>query len=137
MGKEFLGTGLTFPVELSELGDLPLSSEELKVQQSILIILGTARGERVMRPDFGSRLHELVFEPLSTSTKARVAQYVTEAISTWEPRVDLLRVDVREDPAVTSKLLVDIEYRVRPTNSRFNLVYPFYLQEAGNGHTQA
>jgi len=137
MGKEFLGTGLAFPVEVDELGELAMSTEEAKVQQSILIILGTARGERVMRPDFGSRLHELVFEPVSTSTKARVAQYATEAISSWEPRVDLLRVNVREDPVVRSKLLVDVEYRVRPTNSRFNLVYPFYLQEAGNGRPEA
>ena len=135
--KDFLGTGLAFPVELDELGQLPYASGEAKVQQSVLIILGTARGERVMRPDFGSRLHELVFEPINTSTKTRVAQYVTEAIAAWEPRVDLLAVNVTEDAVTMGKLLVDIEYRIRATNSTFNMVYPFYLREGGNGDTQA
>ncbi len=135
--KEFLGNGLAFPVEVGDSGELPYESAEAKVQQSLLIILGTARGERVMRPEFGSRLRELVFQPINASTKGRIVQYVTEAIAKWEPRVDLLRVDVTEDAATAGKLLVDIEYRVRPTNSIFNLVYPFYLREGSDGDTQS
>jgi phage baseplate assembly protein W len=134
MAKEFLGAGVAFPVEVDDAGKLPIAVAELKVQQSLLLILGTARGERVMNPDFGSRLQELVFEPNNTTTQGRIVQYVTEAISKWEPRVDLLGVDVTGDPSSMSKLLVDIEYRVRPTNTRFNLVYPFYLREGNNAN---
>ncbi len=130
--KAFLGHGLGFPVEVDDQGKLPYASAETKVQQSLLIILGTAQGQRVMRPDFGSRLHELVFEPINASTKGRIVQYVTEAISKWESRVDVQRVDVTEDLATEGKLLVDIKYRVRATNSIFNLVYPFYLREGSN-----
>ncbi|MCP4664711.1 MAG: GPW/gp25 family protein [bacterium] len=136
MAKEFLGHGLAFPVEVDGQGRLPCATAEAKVQQSLLVVLATARGERVMRPQFGSRLHELVFEPLSASTKGRVAHYAAEAITAWEPRVDLLGVDVKEDPATRGKLLVDVDYRVRATNSRFNLVYPFYLQEGNDGGTR-
>ena len=135
MSKGFLGTGVAFPIELDANNKLRMSSEEEKVQQSVLVILGTAHGERVMRPEFGSRLREIAFEPINSGTKGRVVQYVTEAILTWEPRVELQRVDVSQDPAVAGKLLVDIEYRVRATNSMFNLVYPFYLQEGGRGGT--
>ena len=90
-----------------------------------------------MRPDFGSRLRELVFEPINASTKARLAQYVTEALATWEPRIQVLRVDVSDAEAFAGRLLVDIDYKVRATNSRFNLVYPFYLQEGSNGGAEA
>jgi uncharacterized protein len=136
MAKDFLGHGLGFPVEIDDTGALPYASAENKVQQSLLIILGTARGERVMNPDFGSRLHELVFEPNNSSTKGRIVQYVNEAIVKWEPRVEISRVNVTTDPATAGKVLVDIEYRVRATNSRFNLVYPFYLRESSNANTQ-
>jgi phage baseplate assembly protein W len=128
MSKRFLGRGWGLPVELDADGRVPYVSEEEKVQQSALIILGTARGERVMRPDFGSRLHELVFAPMNASTKALVAHYATDALVTWEPRIDVLRVTSQEDPGVRGKLLVNVECRLRSTNSTFNLVYPFYLK---------
>lgn len=129
MSKKFLGRGWKFPVALDEEDKLIYSSEEKKIQESILIILGTAKGERVMRPDFGSQLHELVFAPINTSSKGLIANYVTEALVTWEPRVDVLRVDVSDEEAMQGRLLVNIEYKVRATNSIFNLVYPFYLSE--------
>jgi len=130
MSKKFLGTGWEFPVELDTEGRLAYSSEEQKIQESILIILGTARGgERVMRPDFGSRLHEMVFAPINSSTKSLIAHYATEALVTWESRIDVLRVDVSDEEAAHGKLFVNIEYKVRATNSIFNLVYPFYLAE--------
>jgi phage baseplate assembly protein W len=128
--KKFLGKGWRFPVELDpDEGKLSYSSAEEKIQESILIILGTAMGERVMRPDFGSRLHELVFARINTSTKSLLAHYATEALVNWEPRIDVLRVDVSDEEAVRGKLLVNIEYKVRATNSVFNCVYPFYLAE--------
>lgn len=128
MSKRFLGRGWAFPIDVDADGRVPYAVEEEKIQQSVLIILGTARGERVMRPDFGSRLHELVFAPMNASTKALVAHYATDALVTWEPRVDVLRVKSEEDRGERGKLLVQIEYRVRSTNSVFNLVYPFYLK---------
>lgn len=129
MGKEFLGRGWRFPLEPSGSGELEYSADEAKVQQSILIILGTARGERVMRPEFGSRLRELVFAPINSATRSLVSRYVIEALVKWEPRAEILGVDVSDEEAQIGKLLINIDYRVRATNSRFNLVYPFYLQE--------
>ena len=128
MGKQFLGKGWAFPIEVNAGQMVQYSSEEQKIQESILIILGTAQGERVMRPDFGSRLQEMVFAPMNSATKALVANYATDALVQWEPRIDVLDVAVTEDTAVIGKLLVAIEYRIRPTNSVYNLVYPFYLK---------
>ncbi len=136
MANEYLGTGWKFPVELDD-DELVYSKEEQKVRESLLVILGTARGERVMRPDFGSRLHELVFAPISSSTKSLAASYVNEALVTWEPRVEVLQVNVTAEDATSGTLLIDIEYRVRATNSRFNLVYPFYLKEGSNVGAEA
>lgn len=131
MGKEFLGRGWKFPVE--PVGDgLVYEAEETKIQESILIILGTARGERVMRPDFGSRLRELVFAPRNSSTSALAAHYVTEALTAWEPRIDVLRVRAEPRGALDGVLDINIDYRVRATNSEFNLVYPFYLREGNS-----
>jgi hypothetical protein len=127
VSKRFLGRGWSFPIEVDAAGKVQYSESEQKVQESVLIILGTARGERVMRPDFGSRLHELVFAPVNSSTKSLIAHYATEALVQWEARIDVLRVGVREEPSSEGKVLVDVEYRVRSTNSIFNLVYPFYL----------
>ena len=127
MSKRFLGKGWSFPIEVDAGGKVQYSESEQKVQQSVLIILGTARGERVMRPDFGSRLHELVFAPINASTKSLIAHYATEALVQWEARIDVLGVGVKEEPSSEGKVLVEVEYRLRSTNSIFNLVYPFYI----------
>jgi len=132
MAKDFLGKGWAFPVALDD-GSLVYTSEEARVQDSVLVILGTARGERVMRPTFGSRLHELVFAPVNSHTRSLLSRYVIDALVAWEPRVEVIRVEVSDEEAVHGKLLVNIEYRVRATNSVFNLVYPFYLQEGESG----
>jgi phage baseplate assembly protein W len=132
MAVAHLGSGWSFPVEPNVAGSLSYQHDEEKIQQSILIILGTARGERVMRPDFGSRLRELVFAPLNTSTKSLVSKSVTDAIVKWEPRVDVLSVRPDDTAGDAATLVVNIEYRVRATNSVFNLVYPFYLREGSN-----
>jgi len=129
MSKEFLGRGWKFPLELGGDDELEYSADEAKVQQSILIILGTARGERVMRPDFGSRLRELIFAPMNSATRSLAVRYVTEALVKWEPRAEILGVEISDEEAQLGKLLININYRVRATNSRFNLIYPFYLRE--------
>lgn len=103
---------------------------ETDIQQSIRIILGTAPGERVMRPDFGAGLKKLVFEPLNTTTAALAQYSVEQALIQWEPRIDQIRVKVTPQPS-TASLTIDIRYRVRLTNVFYNLVYPFYLSEGG------
>jgi hypothetical protein len=103
------------------------AADETSVRQSIEIILSTARGERVMRPDFGCNLNRLLFAPNNGTTRALAAFEVKEALRTWESRIDVLDVAVRADGVEAEQLLIDIDYRVRNTDSRFNFVYPFYL----------
>lgn len=129
MSKPFLGIGTAFPLALDPATQgLARAQYEQSVRQSILIILGTAKGERVMRPDFGCGIHDLVFANLSASTIGRVDREVHEALLRLEPRIDVTAVKVSAD-AQRNRLLIDIEYEVRATNTAFNLVYPFYLQE--------
>lgn len=135
MTKVHLGRGWRFPVELVN-GSLAYASDEEKIQQSIMAILGTTRGERVMRPEFGGRLRELVFAPLNSSTKSLIAGAVTDALLKWEPRVDVIEVQAEDRPTEQGAFLVNVQYRVRATNSVFNLVYPFYLREGRNAAAQ-
>jgi phage baseplate assembly protein W len=128
--KAFLGVGWAFPPQESADGDVATAAYEEDIHQAVHIILGTAQGERVMRPDFGAGLQRLVFEPLSMTTMALVRHRVEEALVTWEPRIDLERVDVRAGNTALGELVVEIDYRVRATNTFYNLVYPFYLLEA-------
>lgn len=128
MPGDFLGVGWTMPVQLSAEGQVDLAQEEAAVRQSIWMILSTAPGERVMRPDFGCGIHEFVFAAMSGETIGEVMSAVSNALITWEPRIDLESVDVFPDAEQPSRLLIQIHYRVRTTNNRFNLVYPFYLE---------
>jgi phage baseplate assembly protein W len=100
------------------------------VRQSIWIILGTAKGERVMRPDFGCGIYDLVFEVNNPTTAARVSHAVHDALLFFEPRIDVLDVEVRPDVDGTV-MLISIDYQVRATDNVFNLVYPFYLERSG------
>lgn len=127
-GREFLGTGIAFPFQVDDRGHLLLNRLEGQVRQSILLILRTAKGERVMRPDFGCGLSELAFAPLSTSTIALAQQAVEEALMRFEPRIELVKVEATPDRRESNRLLVEVEYRLRQTDSTFNLVYPFYLE---------
>jgi hypothetical protein len=129
VAKEFLGVGWAFPVRRGAGGEVELVAYEEDIEQAIRIILETARGERVMRPDFGSGLHELAFEPVSATTMALVRHRVEQALVEWEPRVEVQEVSVRPDAAEPGRLLVDIRYLVRATNTFYNMVYPFYLRE--------
>jgi hypothetical protein len=129
MAKEFLGVGWTYPVGTKMNGDIAMSQFEDDIREAIPIILGTAKGERVMRPDFGCGIHDLVFSPINTATITLVENSVREALTVYEPRIELIKVEALSDRAEEGKLLVNIDYRVRSTNSRFNLVYPFYLKE--------
>lgn len=127
MYKVFLGRGWQFPVALDKDGAVEAAEYEESVRQSIWIILGTAKGERVMRPDFGCGIYDMVFGVNSSTTAADAAEEVRDALVSFEPRIDVLGVDVSTggDGEV---LYVSIDYQVRATNTVFNLVYPFYLE---------
>jgi phage baseplate assembly protein W len=129
MAKDFLGRGWKFPVGMDGSGSISLSEYEQDIKESIWIILSTSKGERVMRPDFGCGIHDLMFASLNLSTLGLVESSVREALARWEPRIDLLDVKASPEEAEAGKLLVYIRYQVRTTNNQFNLVYPFYLQE--------
>ena len=132
---DFLGRGWAFPVEwcpkapanrpFPAEGDICAETEEPKIEQSIWLILATAPGERVMRPDFGCGIHRLVFSVNDSTTLKNIVEQVKAALIRWEPRIDLL--DVAVTPRRGAELLINIRYRVRSTNNLFNLVYPFYL----------
>ena len=126
MNKDFLGVGLSFPLKVED-GKVAMSGYEESVRQSIMLILGTAKGERIMRPDFGCGLQELGFSVNDTSTASLAIFYIEEALKKWEPRIELINIDVGADNNESDKLNIGIEYRVITTNTRYNLVYPFYL----------
>jgi phage baseplate assembly protein W len=144
MSKLFLGRGVGFPISLSGEGNLNSADYEESVRQSILMILGTAKGERVMRPDFGCGIYDLVFETNTSSTAGRISQAVQEALLVFEPRIDVVEVRVNSRMFSNTQngeaelqlanngnvLLINIDYRVRATNNVFNLVYPFYLERS-------
>jgi uncharacterized protein len=129
MANPLIGKGWAFPVQIDGRGGIALAGDQTDLDQAIQIILGTRIGERVMRPDFGCRIHELTFAPINGQTLGLVQRYVEEAIGWWEPRVELMEVEVTTDPSMRSvgKLLIQIRYRVRTTKDERSLVYPFYL----------
>lgn len=127
--RAFLGVGWAFPLRLAADHTLASVKHEEDVRESILIILGTRRGERLMRPDFGAGLEDFVFEPLSTTTRETLRKRVEESLIDFEPRIDVTKVDVTIDTLRLDRLLINLDYRVRSTNTHFNLVFPFYLQE--------
>ncbi len=110
-------------------GRVEMVEGEEDVEQSIAIILGTARGERVMRPDFGCGIHELPFETISSPLVAEVRRVVREALVRFEARIEVLRVEVHTGQAIKGKLEIELDYRVRTTNQTGNYVYPFYFKE--------
>ena len=126
--KEFLGKGWSFPFMLKE-GRLSLSPMEEDIREAIRIILGTSKGERIMRPEFGCGIHDMVFLPLNETTRGLIRYHVEDALTRWEPRIELIKVQVDFDRREQGKVLVGIDYKVRSTNTRENLVYPFYLTE--------
>lgn len=125
--KDFLGSGWKFPPELDSRGCIKLAHQEQDIDEAIRIILLTRKGERPMRPQFGSDLHNLIFAPNDAGTAGLARRYVMEALARWEPRIEVLEVDARPDRAEPERLRVSIQYRVRGTNAERNLVFPFYV----------
>jgi phage baseplate assembly protein W len=129
MQDHFLGRGWQFPPTFVRPGQSPLMLEDAElVRQSMLDILGTVPGQRVMRPDYGSQLADFMFADVSVETLQHLRQSVADALVALEPRIVLDDVVINQDGGALIEL--DIQYTLRSTNSRQNLVYPFYLQEA-------
>ena len=125
--KSFLGTGWGFPPAFSnKTSDVGLLSDVDDIQSSLEILLTTRPGERVMRPDYGCNLDELLFENLDTRMKTLIADKIESAILYHEPRITLENVDLTETDGLEGIVLIEIVYRVKTTNSRFNFVYPYY-----------
>jgi phage baseplate assembly protein W len=130
VAKAFLGKGWAFPITVdASTGKIAMAAYEQDIKEAIRIILSTTKGERVMRLDFGSGIHELVFASMSTAMIGLLESNVREALITWEPRIELRKVEVSTEEAHIGKLKVNIDYRVRETNRDDNLVYPFYVSE--------
>lgn len=126
--QAFLGKGWRFPLQLDGDGGIELSHYAQAVRQSIELIIGTRLGERVMRPDFGCRVHDLVFALNNAETIGVIVNEVRRALVLWEPRIDLVHITAERGQELPSQLILRIDYRLRVDNSRFNLVYPFYLE---------
>ena len=124
--SDFLGTGWAFPVEVDARGRIALARHERDIEESIRIILLTPKGQRVMRPEFGCQIHDLIFAPNDATTAGLAAYYVEDALGMWEPRISVHEVQVAPDPEETSRLLIEIEYEVKATHDRRSLVLPFY-----------
>jgi len=127
MDSNIIGAGWAFPARIDAQGGLAMTNPRSEIQQSIEIILSTSPGQRVMRPTFGCRLHELVFAPNNSQTAAQARRYVEEALGMWEPRITLLNVSVSADPGSEGRLLIEVDYEMKTTHDRRSLVYPFYL----------
>jgi phage baseplate assembly protein W len=129
MARDFLGTGWAFPVGTDYRGNIELTEAEDNIEQSVRLIISTAKGERVMRPEFGCEVHDYLFASADPTTLSMIEDAVEDALVQWEPRIDVESVDAQRDEANPNRVLIDIEYWVRSTNSSANMVYPFYLNE--------
>lgn len=138
MKIDFVGAGWAFPLTIDATGGVALVTADREIQEALRLILGTAPGERPMRPEFGCRIHEHVFGPANSSTAAQAAHDVREAIERWEPRVDLLDVTVDYAHNAPGTLHLQVSYAIRGDNSPRNLVFPFYVipdeDQAVSGH---
>ncbi len=126
--SRLIGRGWAFPPQIDSRGNLSLTSGDAEIQQSIHIILSTAIGERVMRPDFGCRIHELVFAPNNNATQSAAKRYIREALGRWEPRIQVKDIRTIPDPTnMAGILMIEIDYVVKASQDPRSLVLPFYL----------
>jgi uncharacterized protein len=125
--RAFLGAGWKFPLELDARGRIALVYEEDDVVEAVRMILLTQKGERQMRPEFGSELHRLQFAPANATTCGLASRYAQEALTRWEPRIESVNARTWVDPDEPSRLLIDVHYILRTDNSERNLVFPFYV----------
>lgn len=127
MAEEFVGSGWAFPVHTDATGAIALVSREREVEESIRLILGTAYGERPMRPEYGCGIHDYVFAPADDTTAGRLAFEVRGSLERWEPRIEVIDVIVTVDEVDRAAMYIDIRYTIKGTNDPRNLVFPFYV----------
>ena len=128
-GRAYLGQGLAFPLRIDSRGRLASARAEAKVEQAIWLILSTATGERVMRPELGCAVHGLLFAPADAANRARLVDAVRRALTEQEPRIAVLAVTVDLPASSPTTALLRVNYRIHENNSVHNLVYPFYVTE--------
>lgn len=126
MAQQFIGRGWSFPLRIDAAGGVAMVSDDHNIQQAMRLVLGTAPGERPMRPAFGCRIHEHVFASADATTAGLIAHEVRISLKQWEPRIDVTEVDVGFDDDRPSIVYIDIAYRIKSTNDARNLVFPFY-----------
>ncbi len=128
--KSFLGTGWGFPPEFDSLmGSVGMLSDADDIRSSLEILLSTRPGERVMLPDYGCNLDELLFEPLTTTMKTYMKDLIQTAILYHEPRIEVNKIELVDTGESAGRILITVDYNIRATNSRFNYVFPFYREE--------
>jgi phage baseplate assembly protein W len=127
MSNRFVGAGWSFPLRFEPSGGLELVAGDREIQESIEIILRTAPGERWMRPEFGCAVHDEVFGPIDNAAAGRIERHVTVALDRWEPRIDVLGVDVLFDEIEQGRLLIRVRFSIRGTYDPRSLVFPFYV----------
>jgi hypothetical protein len=126
----FLGRGWAFPPHLNDRDRISMVDADTDIKQAIYIILNTAPGERVMHPDFGCNIHDLIFWPANDQTAAIIERYVTEALTRWEPRIRLHEVRAVPEATEVGQMLINIVYEIKSTHDKRSMVYPFYLTPA-------
>lgn len=124
--NDFLGNGWAFPISVDARGRIALARQENDIEQAIRMILMTPKGQRVMRPNFGCGIHDLMFAPNDSATSGLAAHYVEDALRMWEPRIRVLEVNAERDPNAPECLLIEIRYEIKSTHDRRALVFPFY-----------
>ena len=125
--SDFIGTAVAYPLSVDETGAIAMASGEEAIERSMTMVLSTAPGERVMRPEFGCAIWNQLFDPVNDNTLGLMAQSVRQALGQWEPRIEVISVSAQPEPADHSHVLIEIAYQVKATNDRRNLVYPFYV----------
>ncbi len=131
--RDFLGAGWSFPVGVNARGGISLARQERDIEEAIRIILLTPKGQRILRPEFGCQVHDLVFAPNDANTAGMATYYVEEALRMWEPRIHLHDVSAQPDPENPDRLLIQVDYEIKATNDRRSLVFPFYRIPAEPG----
>jgi len=129
--NSFIGSGIAFPMQIDVLGETETSSDNANIRESMMLILGTAPGERLFRPDFGCAIHDIFFEPNTALTAAKIEYEVKRSLTAFEPRVTNIEVKATPDADEPTRMNVSISYVIRRTNTAANLVYPFYLRKEG------
>jgi len=130
VSEEFIGAGWAFPMRTDATGSIALVSHDREIEESIRLIVGTAPGERPMRPEYGCAIHDYVFATIDPDIAGRISSEVRSSLVRWEPRIEVQGVDVTVDPQEQTLVYIDIRYSVGDTNDPRNLVFPFYTLPA-------